>query len=231
MTNNKTILCVEDNPQVQMVNKPLLEAKGFAVELAFTLAEAREAVGRKMPDLIVLDIRLPDGSGLDFLIQLRKTSNVPVIALTDKKEDIDVIEGMESGCDDYMPKPHTFPVLYARIEALLRRASQVPDLIEVGNLKLDILAGQAYLDGNDLLLTQKEFALLLLFVKHEEQMLSAEYIYETGWKTPFGINDRTLRTQVSNLRKKIEHSDCAVENIRGMGYCFKRSAEQSGIYG
>jgi DNA-binding response OmpR family regulator len=124
MMTGKTVLCVEDNPQVQMLNKPLLEAKGFAVELAMTLAEAREAVGRSMPDVIILDMRLPDGSGLDFLRELRKTSAVPVIALTVKKEDADIIEGMESGCDDYVPKPYSFPVLYTRIEGLLRRACQ-----------------------------------------------------------------------------------------------------------
>ena len=86
MTYDKTVLCVEDNIQVQLLNKPLLEAKGFAVRLAMTLAEARVALKQRTPDLIILDIRLPDGSGLDFLSELRTKSNVPVIVLTEKKK-------------------------------------------------------------------------------------------------------------------------------------------------
>jgi len=221
---NKTILCVEDNPKVQMFNKPLLEAKGFTVELAYTLAEAREAVERKMPDLIILDIRLPDGSGLDFLIELRKTSNVPVIALTDKKEDIDIIEGMASGCDDYMPKPFSFPVLYARIEGLLRRASKVPDILEKGALKLDILAGQAFIRGEDILLAQKEFSLLLLFAQNEGKMMGVEYIYEKIWNAPIGNDKTALQNRVSAIRKKLEDKnfDYTVRSIYGKGYCFEK---------
>lgn len=223
MINGKTVLCVEDNPKVQMFNKPLLEAKGFTVELAFTLAEAREAVGRKMPDLIVLDIRLPDGSGLDFLIELRKTSNVPVIALSDKKEDIDIIEGMESGCDDYMPKPHVFPVLYAKIEGLLRRASIVPDILEKGALKLDLLAGQVFVNGKDLLLKPKEFALLRLLIQNEGKVMSAEHIYQYVWNAPIGNDKRALQTRVSAIRKKLDESNSGytVRSAYGEGYCFE----------
>jgi DNA-binding response OmpR family regulator len=224
MMNNKTILCVEDNEEVQMFNKPLLEKKGFTVELAFTLAEAREAVGRKMPDLIILDIRLPDGSGLDFLMELRKTSNVPVIALTDKKEDIDIIKGMESGCDDYMPKPHVFPVLYAKIEGLLRRASIVPDILEKGALKLDLHAGKAFIGGEDLLLAQKEFSLLLLFAQNQDKVMSAEYIYEKIWNAAIGNDKNALKNRISAMRKKLENGDSGytISNVYGKGYCFEK---------
>ena len=88
---NKIILCVEDNEQIQMFNKLHLEAKGFAVRLAMTLLDARDEINRETPGLIILDIHLPDGNGLDFLRELRKTSNIPVIALTDSKEDVDIL--------------------------------------------------------------------------------------------------------------------------------------------
>jgi len=225
--SSKVILCIEDNLQVQLFNKPLLEAKGFTVRLAMTIAEAQEAIGRETPELIILDIHLPDGNGLDFLRELRKTSTIPVIALTNDDKEKDIVLGFESGCDDYVPKPYTFPVLYARIERLLRHVSTVPEILEKGALRIDILAGQAFWDNKDLLLTQKEFALLMLFMKQEGQALGAEYIYEKIWNTPFGSNDRTLRTQISNFRRKIECSDYTVEAVRGLGYRFCRKVEIS----
>ena len=221
MTYDKTVLCVEDNIQVQMLNKPLLEARGFAVTLAMTIAEAREAMRQAMPDLMILDIRLPDGSGLDFLSELRKESNVPVIVLTEKKEETDIITGYASGCDDYVSKPYSFSVLYARIERLLRHMSTVPDILEKGALKLDILAGQAFLNGKDLLLTQKEFALLLLFAQNENKTMSAEHLYEKVWKAPMGGDKNIVQVTVSKLRRKIEVAGYGIVLLRGHGYVFE----------
>jgi DNA-binding response OmpR family regulator len=153
--SNKIILCVEDNIKVQEFNQPLLEAKGFTVKAAMTLYEAREAIKREMPGLIILDIHLPDGNGLDFLREIRETSNIPVIALTNNKQEQDIETGFASGCDDYMTKPYTFPVLYARIEGLLRRVSKVPDVLVKGSLTLNVLAGLAFLNGEDLHLQKK----------------------------------------------------------------------------
>jgi DNA-binding response OmpR family regulator len=130
---------------------------------------------------------------------------------------------MESGCDDYMPKPYSFPVLYARIEGLLRRASTLPELMEKGALKIDVLANKAYLNGEDLLLAQKEFSLLLLFAKNEGKTLSAEYIYEKVWHAPIGNDKRSLQTRISAMRKKLEddNSGYTVRNSYGEGYCFE----------
>ena len=220
--SKRVILCVEDNVQVQIFNKQLLEAEGFTVKLAMTLTEAREELAREMPGLIILDIHLPDGNGLDFLRELRKTSNVPVIALTNDNEENDLVVGLASGCDDYLPKPYTFPVLLARIDALMRRASNVPDLIEKGSLKLDVLAGQAFLYDKNLLLAQKEFLLLLFFVQNEEKTISAEYIYEKIWKQPMSDDDNALKNTVYKLRKKLNGSGYIITNERGEGYGFER---------
>lgn len=220
--NKNLILCVEDSIHVQAFNKPLLEAKGFTVRLAMSLHEAREEIIRETPSLIVLDIHLPDGNGLDFLRELRETSSVPVIALTNDNEEKDIVIGLESGCDDYVPKPYTFPVLYARIVALFRRIEQVPEKIVRGRLTLDVTANSAFLDGHDLLLAQKEFALLMVFVQNEERYVSAKYLYEKIWKVPMIENNQAVKSSIKRLRAKIEGCGYMITCTRHEGYCFER---------
>jgi DNA-binding response OmpR family regulator len=220
--NSKVILCIEDNTQVQMLNKPLLEDKGFTVRLAMTLSEAKKEIEREMPGLIVLDIHLPDGNGLDFLRGLRKTSAVPVIALTNSKEEQDVVEGLASGCDDYIPKPYTFSVLYARIEAVLRRAQRVPETLTKGALTLKTLSMTAFLYGEDLLLTKKEFALLLLFLQNEGKVAGADYLYEQVWEQDMNNDINAVKNMVYRLRKKIEAGGYTVNSVYNEGYCFEK---------
>ena len=221
--SDKTILCVEDNEQVQTANKALLEARGYKVMLAMTVAEAWEAFKRETPALIVLDIRLPDGNGLDFLRELRKTSAVPIIALTSNNTEKDVITGLEGGCDDYVTKPYIFSVLYARIEALLRRAGRVPEMIVKGPLTLNPIARQALLNGEDLFLTQNDFALLLMLIQNSDKVMSAEYIYEKVWGQSMAGDKNAVQAAVSRLRKKIELSGYDIAAQRGKGYVFEHS--------
>ena len=185
-----------------------------------SVAEAWKEIRNEMPALIILDIRLPDGNGLDLLRELRKTSAVPVIALTNDNKEKDIVTGLASGCDDYVPKPYTFPVLYARIEALMRRVERVPEVITKGRLSLNVTANIATLDGADLILTQKEFALLLVFVQNEGRYFEAEYLYEKVWKAPMSGDSQTIRKTVSNLRGKIDDSGWNIEWSRGEGWCF-----------
>jgi len=219
---NSQILCVEDDPQIQAANKLLLETKGFTVKLAMTIAEAKKAVEQEMPALIVLDIRLPDGSGLDLLRELRKTSAVPVIALTNNNTEKDIVIGLESGCDDYVPKPYTFSILYARIEALFRRSARIPEVVGKDRLSLDLTAGIATVEGTDLLLTHKEFALLLVFVQNEERFVDSEYLYEKVWKASMAGNSGAVRKTVSTLRGKISGSGWTISWSNGEGYIFMR---------
>ncbi|MCL2163975.1 MAG: response regulator transcription factor [Oscillospiraceae bacterium] len=221
--NSDFVLCIEDDMQVQIYNKSLLEAKGFTVRLAMTLQEAREIIRREMPSLIILDIHLPDGNGLDFLRDLRNTSMVPVIALTNDNEEEALVNGLESGCDDYIPKPYAFSVLFARIEALMRRADNIPEIINMWPLVLDPLAGHAYIDGKDMVLSKKEFALLLLFTQHEGKILSGDYLYEKVWKAPLVDDKNALQVAISKLRKKIGLSTYDIITLRGRGYIFKKN--------
>jgi len=125
----------------------------------------------------VLDRGLPDGDGLDWLVELRERGDkTPVLLLTGFGKDDDVELGFDTGCDDYLPKPYTFGVLHKRVLKLLRSAEQVPETITKGSLTLNITSMSAYADGNDLLLTHKEFAILLLLIQNEGKTVSAEHI-------------------------------------------------------
>ncbi len=218
----KRILLVEDNEQIMKGNERMLKRRGYAVITALTLAEARIAIQAQMPDLFVLDIMLPDGSGLDFMAELRKYSQTPILLLTGLTTPEDIVRGLTAGGDDYLPKPYDFGVLLARVEALLRRAEQVPDCIHKGRICLDVTADVATLDGVDLLLSQKEFALLLIFVQNEERFISVEYLYEKVWKQPMVGNSNTLKTTINRLREKIKSSGYRIAWSRGEGYCFER---------
>ncbi len=221
----KTILCIEDNKKVQTLNKLEFEDRGYAVELAMTLHEARRILSHKIPDLIILDINMPDGNGLEFLRELRASGpeylKIPVLILTGYGNDSDVVTGFESGCNDYMVKPYTFPVLFMRAKELLHRAEQMPESIDKGFLKLDIVAGQALLNKKDLLLTQKDFALLLLFTQNENKLMSTDYLYEKVWNTPMNGNTQAIKSAISRLRKKIDGSGYSISSVRGKGYLFE----------
>ena len=217
----KRILLVEDNEQIMLGNERMLKRRGYEVIPALTLAEARIAMCAQMPDLFVLDIMLPDGNGLDFMAELRKVSRTPVLLLTGLTTPEDIVRGLTAGGDDYLAKPYDFGVLLARVEALLRRAQQVPERIQKGRLILDVTADVATLDGTDLMLSQKEFSLLLIFVQNEERYISAEYLYEKVWKQAMAGNSNTLKTTINRLREKIKSSGYRIAWSRGEGYCFE----------
>jgi DNA-binding response OmpR family regulator len=214
------ILLVEDNEQIIRGNERMLKRHGYEVAASLTLADAYNEIKKRMPDAIVLDIMLPDGSGLDFMRKLRLTSQVPILLLTGLTTPADVMRGLNEGGDDYLAKPYDFGVLLARIEALLRRAAQIPKTLTKGALRFDILANQAFLNNNDLLLAKKEFSLLLLLARNEGQALSPEYIYKTVWNQPMGNDNNSLKFQLSRLRKKLgEDFSIQFDNDEG-GYIF-----------
>ena len=217
----KRILLVEDNEQIMQGNERMLKRRGYEVIMALTLAEARIAIQAQMPDLFVLDIMLPDGSGLDFMAELRKYSQTPILLLTGLTAPEDIVRGLTAGGDDYLPKPYDFGVLLARVEALLRRAENIPEKLVRRRLALDVTADVATLDGVDLLLSQKEFALLLIFVQNEERFISAEYLYEKVWKQPMAGSSNTLKTTINRLREKIKCCDYRIVCSLGEGYCFE----------
>jgi DNA-binding response OmpR family regulator len=218
----KTILCVEDELSVLANNHTVLSQAGYIVLTAENLCQAREHLAQN-PDAIVLDIMLPDGNGMDFLQELRAQANhTPVIMLTAWNKNADIARGLAAGANDYLGKPFEYGVLLARLEAMFRNVERVPEVIEKPPLKLDIMAGQAFLNGTDMLLTQKEFALLLLFVQNEGRPMSAEYLYEKVWRQEIQGGKSALKNTVYRLRKKLEANRFDIQFSRHSGYTFTR---------
>jgi DNA-binding response OmpR family regulator len=237
--STKAILLVEDNELIQQNNKAVLERNGYTVRLAMNLAEARKELANWRPDAIVLDITLPDGSGLDLLRELRggnsqfstlhsqfpalhsQFQNIPVLLLTAMGGTKNTAAGLDAGSDDYLAKPYSPVEFRARVDALMRRAARVPETLVKGRLILDITAGAAALDGVDLRLTKKDFALLLIFVQNEGCFMSAEYLYEKIWKAPMAGSNTALKDAVKRLRAKIAGSACRIAWSRGEGWRFE----------
>ena len=215
------ILLVEDNEDIQEINKDLLEENGYTVSLAMDLKEAREKISRFAPDLIVLDIQLPDGNGLDFLKELRgEKITIPILLLTASSESSTEVMSIRNGGDDYIAKPYNTDILLARIEVLLRRAAKVPETITKGTLILDTFSRRAFISGEDLQLTSKEFAVLFMLIQNEGEIMTAQHIYETVWSQPMSGDDNAVKTIMSRLRTKIEPSGFGIDMYRGRGYMF-----------
>jgi DNA-binding response OmpR family regulator len=234
---------VEDNADVLRLNGKWLAEAGFDTRSAVTLAEAQRILESASPDIVVLDILLPDGDGLAFLPKLRRLCDAPVLFCSSRNEDRDVLRGLEAGGDDYIPKPYNVDILVARVNAMWRKERknrekpQTPPLTaktperatERGPLRLDLLAGRAYVDGADANLTPKEFALLLTLVQNEGRTLSAKELYETVWGLPAAADTRTLWPHISGLKKKLSaggRASLSVESVYGKGYrfdCFEKS--------
>ena len=166
----KIALMVEDNEHVLALNRSVLEREGCTVLPAGNLAGARRALAEHPnPDIVVLDILLPDGNGLAFIPELRETTPAPVLMLTSKRDYADMVKGLTGGADDYMTKPYRVEELLARMVALLHRrdAAREGALLTRGALALDMVAQRAFLHGEDILLKPREFAALCYLMQHE----------------------------------------------------------------
>ena len=225
MNSRGTILLVEDDVRVQINNKEILELNGYAVMLAMDLKGARKAMAEGRPDAVVLDITLPDGDGVDFLKELRQSLKIPVLILTAAQTPEKAAASFDAGGDDYLRKPYILKEFRARVDALMRRAASMPEMIAAGPLKLDIVAMRAFLNDLDMRLTQKEFSLLSYFVQNEGRNISAELLFEKVWGQPMGDCKTAVKTAVSRLRKKLAGSGYSIGSERGEGYCFAGTTE------
>ena len=217
-----TLLLVEDNERLNEINRRALEGAGYGVLQACTIAEARAALAENPPCAIVLDIQLPDGNGLDFLRELRKTSNTPVLLLTSLSTHKDTVEGLKAGGDDYLPKPYNLEVFLSRVDALIRRASLVPDTLTIGRLRIDPVVNKVLLDGKDMHLSAKEASLLTLFTQHPDEALSPDFLFQKIWGQEISGDENALRMTISRLRKKLENSGYTIVAERSEGYFFEK---------
>lgn len=221
----KTILLVEDNKHLNKINSRALKLSGYRVLTALNLAEAREHLSKTDPDAIVLDILLPDGNGVDFCREIRERTAAPILFLTSVTGVDRALEGIRAGGDDYLNKPFHIELLLARIEAFWRRDAikqrmKPVGTITFGPLTLNEVANVAYLHGEDMLLTTKEFALLLLLLQNEGRTVSKETIYEEVWGQAMGEDSQALYAVVSRLKRKMEPGKQSVRlaAVRPEGY-------------
>jgi len=229
----RTILLVEDEESITTPLAEALEREGFRAEVAHTAAESLELAGRVGPDLVLLDLMLPDGSGLDVCRQLRASSRVPIIMLTARGDEADRVVGLELGADDYVVKPFSAREVVARIRAVLRRAAgsraQAGDgVVEVGEVRLDPARRSATRSGEPLELSRKEFDLLALLMREAGSVVTRERLLDEVWDVNWFGSTKTLDVHVSALRKKLgddPNEPRYIHTARGVGFRFAGTDE------
>jgi len=219
--NMKKILLVEDEENILFAVKRYLENAGYAVFPASTLSEARASLHDDL-DLILLDLNLPDGDGFAFLDLVRENSSIPIICLTVRDSDGDIIRGLDSGADDYITKPFKLPVLKARIETVLRRVKKDPEfqsILQSDGVTLDKNLKKVFIDQREEELSLKEFQLLCLFMENPGRTLTRELIIDIVWglESDF-VYDNTLSVNIRRLRHKLGHYQNKIQTVRGIGY-------------
>jgi len=226
---------VEDEPSITDPLTEALEREGFDSAVARTAEQGVSLAGDLDPDLVLLDVMLPDGSGYDVCRELRRGSEVPIIMLTARGEETDRIVGLEVGADDYVLKPFSARELVARIRAVLRRARPpeppaADEPLEVGDVRLDPARHEVTHAGSAVELTRKEFELLRILMKYAGAVVSREQLIEDVWDVNWFGPTKTLDVHVSALRKKLGDDPAApryVHTVRGVGFRFAALSELS----
>ena len=215
------VLIVEDDRRIAEWVQTYLERAGFSAEIARDGRAGLDRVRRTKPDLIILDLTLPYLDGVALCQTLRRESDVPIIMLTAREAPSDRIRGLESGADDYIVKPFEPDEVVARVEAVLRRVhGSTQEVLTQGNITLNETAGTVTVSGNDVTLTQAQFALLATFLRHPGQVLSRDQLIELSFDDFDGF-DRAIDTQIARLRKRIETDGAQpIQTVYGAGYRF-----------
>lgn len=231
---NPKILVVDDDPTLNELVRLNLERKGFSVYCAEDGEEALRLAYETHPDLVILDIMMPRVDGYEVCRRLRALTDVPILFLTAKSRDTDVLRGFDAGADDYMRKPFSLRELEARVQALLKRSgrkesSQQMDVFDDGHLRIDLNLQAVYRGGRPVRLTPTEFRLLACLVKERGKVLTHEELLRRVWGEGYVDAVPTLSLYIRYLREKIEDDPGCPQYIRnkwGVGYWFSRPGEQ-----
>ncbi len=220
------VYILEDDDNIRKLINYSLKSQGFEVQ-DFALPSAFwTALQTTNPDLFLLDIMLPEEDGISILKKLRsnpKTSTIPVIMLTAKDSEYDVVTGLDSGADDYVTKPFGMMALVSRIKAVLRRyekSDSHKELLEAGGIKIDENQHTVFAGNKQLFLTVKEFDLLVLLIKNRRNVLTREQLLASVWDLSSEIESRTVDVHIRTLRAKLGEYEKNIETIRGVGYKF-----------
>jgi DNA-binding response OmpR family regulator len=230
----RTILVVDDEPTLRETLAEALEADGYRV---VTAADGREALIRyraDQPDLIVLDLMLPELSGIEVCRIVRRESGVPIVMLTAKDSELDKVVGLELGADDYVTKPFSLRELSARIRALFRRSEQAPEttasLVDLGPVQVDLAGHRLLRDGSAVAVKPKAFELLAFLVRNPGQVFTRDQLLEHVWGYDYAGETRTVDVHVHWLRSEIEADPGApryLQTVRGVGYVLRRPSPAS----
>lgn len=216
------VLLVDDDEKVVNAVKRGLEAEGFTVDVAFNGIDGLWSATESAHDVIVLDIMLPGRNGFLVCADLRAAGNgTPILMLTAKDGDLDEAEALDTGADDYLVKPFSFPVLVARLHALIRRsASSGRAPVEVGDIRIDPKVRRAWVDGREIRLTSREFDVLVFLLGRAEQVLSKPAILDGVWSDSFEGDPNIVEVYIARLRHRLSGagSGAAIETVRGAGY-------------
>jgi two-component system alkaline phosphatase synthesis response regulator PhoP len=219
----ETILVVDDEVNIRELARMYLEQEGFQIVTAVNGQQALEQVRQDPPSLVVLDLMLPEIDGWEVCRQIRKKSNLPIIMLTARDDDVDKIVGLELGADDYLTKPFNPRELVARVRAVLRRTwpdeSQPADKVRrLGDVIVDPGRHEVTAAGQRINLRTKEFDLLLTMIDHPNMVLSRENLLDLAWGYEYYGATRTVDVHIAQLREKLKGSNLRIETVWGKGY-------------
>ena len=223
------LLLVDDDTELCSLLGEFLRREGYSVHIENDGPHGLDQALNGGHDLVVLDVMLPGFDGFEILKRLRAQSQVPVLMLTARGEDVDRIVGLELGADDYLPKPFNPRELAARIRAILRRADSAPPAvrIDVNGITLDPGSRRVLSDGSPVDLTTLEFSILEMLMRSAGRVVSRDSLMEGLYNRKATAYDRSVDMHVSHLRRKLEHDRTLIKTIRGIGYQFCRTAEDS----
>lgn len=224
-TGMMKLLIIDDEPTIVETVETKFRKEGFTTFTADSAEEGMRLYRRVKPDLIILDIMLPQRSGFDFCRAVRKESQTPILFVSARADDADRVRGLELGADDYVVKPFNLSELAARVKAILRRSTGEPvkEIIERGNLKIDPRSHEAWLDAKPLNLSPKEYALLYFLARNHGQVFSRETLLDRVWGRDAFVSARTVDVHIRWLRTRIEPdptNPVRLMTVRGVGYKF-----------
>ena len=219
------VLVVDDEDAIRRALERALELEGYVVEQASDGQEALERIGHSVPDLVVLDVLMPNIDGLETCRRVRALEiSVPVLMLTARDAVSDRVEGLDAGADDYLVKPFALAELLARVRALLRRSENgSSDTLALGDLTVNVGTREVARAGRPIELTRTEFNLLELFMRNPRQVLTRSQIFERVWGYDFGASSNSLDVYIGYLRRKTESDGEArvIQTVRGVGYALR----------
>lgn len=226
MKSRGKILLVEDNLELNKANARALRLRKYDVEAVLSIEEGKEYLNKNNPDIILLDVMLPDGDGFEFCETIRQKTKAHILFLTAKTERASIVKGIKSGGDDYITKPFHPEELLARIDAAMRRIridgnKLIDNFLELGALRIEVLTGAAFINNSNIHLTKKEFLILLILVQNKGKVVPKEMLYESIWKQPMAGDGNALWKHISRLKKKLEmtsENTISIFNSRGEGY-------------